>query len=130
MLATSTPLKHWPKFADILHALESQHFVDQRCASCVPQDRRDEVARFRNYLLARHRILGCPAYISDPLAHLCAVGERHFNNGFASRTARVDPRVGNDFYFSPLSRHAWILHSCLVMRGLERGRLIQKTHST
>src|SRR5260370_24895699 len=75
----STSLKHWPKFADILHVLESQNLVDQGRASCAAQDRRDEVSCFCNDLLAGHRILGCPAYISHPLVQLRAFSQRHLD---------------------------------------------------
>src|SRR5207237_5442338 len=53
----SNPLQRRPEFADILHVFESQHFVDQGRATCRSQDRRDEVVRFRNNLLARQGIL-------------------------------------------------------------------------
>ncbi len=124
----SNPLQRRPEFADILHVFESQHFVDQGRATCRSQDRRDEVVRFRNNLLARQGILRRAPHVSDPLAQLCAVAERHLDDGLAPGAASIDPRVGDNLYLGPLLQHGWIFHPRLVMRGSERDRLIQQHH--
>src|SRR5260370_40366673 len=65
----SAPLQRRPEPANILHAFQGQHFINEGQAVCRAEHRCNEVTSFRDDFVAGHGILGRTANVADPLAH-------------------------------------------------------------
>ena len=71
-------------------------------ATLRAENRRHQVARFRDHFFARHRIFGGAAHGLDSFGQMRAVRQRYLDDGLASRQVTLEFGIGNELDFGAL----------------------------
>src|SRR6266849_4034375 len=122
----SGALQDGAQLADVLKTFDGQDFLDQSCGGGSTKNGPDQVAGFGDYFVAGHGIFRRAAYVLHPLAQLRTVGERHLDDGFAARAARVDAGIGDDLHLGAVAQDAGIFHARFVVDRTEGGGFVEE----